>query len=206
MTDSEIIKALECCLDCNCKECPCFKIVDGQKRCTEIGEEEILDLINRQMAEMEKLEIELKAMRGAANSYKAEVERLQLEVEAVEELINPLPFKSNFDKAIETAKSDAIKEFAEKITEIFTRYAHLHTHADKASADEIEAVDGTKIEMQSVWDVFTLKENEMTEYEEMNTLQENIETIAKERLLTELEKDFRLLVKEMTEACDNGEV
>jgi hypothetical protein len=33
----------------------------------------------------------------------------------------------------------------------------------------------------------------------MNQLQENIETIAKERLLSELEKDFRLLVKEMME-------
>ena len=40
--------------------------------------------------EIEKLNIELKAMRGAANSYKA---------------------------ALETAKSDAIKEFAERLKE-----------------------------------------------------------------------------------------
>lgn len=46
--------------------------------------EEALDLINRKDAEIAELqrknielEIELKAMRGAANSYKAEVERLQ---------------------------------------------------------------------------------------------------------------------------------
>ena len=35
------------------------------------------DLINRQKAEIEKLNIELKAMRGSANFYKAEVERLE---------------------------------------------------------------------------------------------------------------------------------
>lgn len=37
----------------------------------------------------------------------------------------------------------------------------------------------------------------MSEYEEMHRLQQNIETIEKDRLLTELEKDFRVLVKEM---------
>lgn len=36
----------------------------------------ILALIKRQKSEIEKLDVELKAMRGAANSYKAEVERL----------------------------------------------------------------------------------------------------------------------------------
>ena len=55
MTDNEIIKALECCIDCNCKECPCCRIIDGGTYCTEIDEEEILDLINRQKAEIESL-------------------------------------------------------------------------------------------------------------------------------------------------------
>ena len=82
------------------------------------------------------------------------------------------------------------------------RYAHLHPYAEGAREDFIEAVDGTEIEMQSVWDVFTLKKYEMSEYEEMNRLQENIETIATESLLTELEKDFRLLVKEMTDRSE----
>lgn len=102
--------------------------------------------------------------------------------------------------AYKTAKSEAIKEFADKINELLTRYSHLHDYADNARRDTIEAADGTDIEMQSVWDVFTLKNNEMSEYEEMNRLQKNIETIAEERLLKEIEKDFRLLVKEMTEA------
>ena len=79
----------------------------------------------------------------------------------------------------------------------------MHDYADNARRDTIEAADGIYIEMQSVWDVFTLKNNEMSEYEEMNRLQKNIETIAEERLLKEIEKDFRLLVKEMTEVETN---
>jgi hypothetical protein len=59
------------------------------------------------------------------------------------------------------------------------------------------------MEMVSVWDVLSLEKWEMVEYETMNQLQENIETIAKERLLTEFEKDFMLLVKEMVGA-DNA--
>jgi energy-converting hydrogenase A subunit M len=99
---------------------------------------------------------------------------------------------------IANAKAEAYREFAEKITEVFVRYAHLHSYAEGAKKDYIEAVDGTEIEMQSVWDVFALKKNGMAEYEEMNRLQNNIELIEKERLLTELEKDFRLLVKDLT--------
>lgn len=65
-------------------------------------------------------------------------------------------------------------------------------------ADVIKHDDET-IEMQSVWDVHTLIKNEMSEYEEMYRLQDNIENIAKERLLKEIEKDLRLLIKEITE-------
>ena len=91
-----------------------------------------------------------------------------------------------------------VKEFAERITEVFLRYAHLHSYAEGARKDYIETVDGKEIEMQSVWDVITLRVNGIAEYEEMSRLQKNIETIEKERLLTELEKDFRLLAKELT--------
>ena len=98
-----------------------------------------------------------------------------------------------------------VKEFAEKITEVFMRYAHLHNYADQARVAQVESVDGTKIEMQSVWDVLTLKKHDMAEYEEMGELQHNIEYIANDRLLAELEKDFRLLAKELTESKNDLE-
>lgn len=98
-----------------------------------------------------------------------------------------------------------VKEFAVKIAEVFSRYAHLHSYSEDARKDYIEADDGTEIEMCSVWDVLSLKKYEMSEYEEMNRLQKNIENIANERLLTELEKDFRLLAKELTESKNDFE-
>lgn len=81
ITDNEIKKALECCWhnnECIGNECPFFEPIND---CTQLMAMEAIDLLNRKDAEIEKLEIELKAMRGAANSYKAEVERLQKEVE-----------------------------------------------------------------------------------------------------------------------------
>lgn len=72
MTDNEIKKALECCVTSEyCVDCPCL---EKQLPCP--TSDVILDYINRLEAENENLEIELKAMRGAANSYKAENERL----------------------------------------------------------------------------------------------------------------------------------
>lgn len=158
MTEEQIIKAFEEMAEDNrmpiINQCICS---------------DVLDLINRQKAEIERL--------------KKNIDGLNI-------------FTTNHMKVI---RLQAIKEFADKINELLTRYSHLHDYADNARRDIIEAADGTYIEMQSVWDVFTLKNNEMSEYEEMNRLQKNIETIAEERLLKEIEKDFRLLVKEMTE-------
>lgn len=168
--DDEIIKALECHIGKDDKRCAhCAYTVYG---CDCLGKLlfALADLINRQ---------------------KAEIERLKAEKRNTDNILNSL------DRPLVEIKSEAIKELSEKITEVFMQYAHLHSHAEVARKDYIEAADGTEIEMQSVWDVFTLQKNGMAEYEEMNRLQSNIETIEKERLLTELEKDFRLLLKEM---------
>lgn len=61
MTDKEIIKALECCLakeNCDvisCEKCP----LEKQYECTDIMFRKTIDLINRQKAEIERLEKEL---------------------------------------------------------------------------------------------------------------------------------------------------
>lgn len=163
MTDNEIIKALECCVKTefisDCAKCEMFAF-----DCKDILIENALDLINRQ---------------------KAEIERLQKH--------NLVVARKHYD--------DGIKEFAEKVNELLERYSVIHENAEAATQDVIEC-DNEIIEMQSVWDVHTLIKNEMSEYEEMYRLQDNIENIAKERLLKEIEKDLRLLIKEMTE--ENG--
>ena len=116
MTDNEIIKALECCeigIDFEvCDNCP--RCVEGERAvdCVKRLHKCTLDLINRQKAEVSKLqcknselEIELKAMRGAANSYKAEVERLRscdMQIEVSKKLEAEI-------------KSEAYKELAERL-------------------------------------------------------------------------------------------
>ena len=76
-TDEEIIKALECCKDCCCKQCD-----------EEPNFQEAIDLINRQKAEIERLE---KVLNGR------------------DQLVNAL------NKCYKQAKSEAVKEFAEKL-------------------------------------------------------------------------------------------
>ncbi|MBE7053456.1 MAG: hypothetical protein E7391_04185 [Ruminococcaceae bacterium] len=85
MKDNEIIKALECCRDCKCKECPCYNKETGG--CKEIDEQDILDLINRE---------------------KEEIERLQSDNVKLHTII---------PKMLVEAKFEAIKEFAERLKE-----------------------------------------------------------------------------------------
>lgn len=49
MTESEIMKALECCYNAKCSECP-YEI-----RCIKTMAKDSLDLINRKNAEIERL-------------------------------------------------------------------------------------------------------------------------------------------------------
>lgn len=101
MNDSEIIKALEChTLPSGCNDCPYVDKSAG--RCSTAMVKDALDLIKRQQAEIDRLNIELKAMRGAANSYKAHYEDLKSEnLETI--------------KILKTAKSEAVREFAENL-------------------------------------------------------------------------------------------
>lgn len=93
-----------------------------------------------QQAEIEKLNIELQAMRGAANSYKAEVERYEKTVGTLAtkkdgtviatlngnktEYIPKNLHKIFKNMAVNRAKSEAIKEFAEKLKEHFPSIAN----------------------------------------------------------------------------------
>ena len=198
LTDEQIIKALECCTQEDyrtaCKDCPCDDMCYTDLKSID---KFALDLINRQKAEIERLKnlesLEKFIYKKAHNIGTA------LECYFVDKEARDIAYESVINKLvdIEIARKEGIKELSEKITEVFMRYAHLHSYAEGARKDYIETVDGKEIEMQSVWDVITLQMNGIAEYEEMSRLQKNIETIEKERLLTELEKDFRLLVKEM---------
>ena len=93
MTDNDIIKALMCHRTnrtSTCEKCPLF-LTD---ECSAELSGYALDLINRQ---------------------KAEIERLNAIIENINDSIDPLPFETDFDKAMKKAKTEAIKEFAERL-------------------------------------------------------------------------------------------
>ena len=84
MTDNEIVKTLECCAEDKCRECPLLNDDCGEV----ILCKNALDLINRQKAEIERLEKDRASL----------IEHLK---------------KSR--KQTKTAKAEAIKEFAERV-------------------------------------------------------------------------------------------
>ena len=63
-TDKEIVKALECCNNCDCGGCPCL----AESGCKDIDYAEILDLINRLQAENERLRANEEMAEGYADA------------------------------------------------------------------------------------------------------------------------------------------
>ena len=124
MIDNEIIKACECCGDVwiDCGGCSRFtsEYPSNIDECRACLITDALSLINRQKAEIDEfqrrnseLDIELKAMRGAANSYKAKVERLQKYDEARDIRLHA--------RLTEKARAEAIKEFATELLQTINR-------------------------------------------------------------------------------------
>ena len=89
MKDSEIIKAMQCVIgnDVNCSECTYQKVLPFPS-CRMMHAKNALDLINRQKSEIERVEKELM--------------KCKLEKELLHQTINQI-------------KSEAIKEFAERL-------------------------------------------------------------------------------------------
>ena len=71
--------------------------------------ENALDLINRQQAEIERLNVELVGMRGACNSYKMHYDNAKAEIERLRENNKAIM------QPIADVHTEAIKEFAEKL-------------------------------------------------------------------------------------------
>ena len=107
MTDKEIIKALEYCIadENNCKNCPYMQI----NHCTIVRSKDVLDLINRQKAEIERLRDEC----GNQSTYWSK------------------HYESIFETAKDVIKAEAIKEFAERLKA--TDGYNNHTFDDCAS-------------------------------------------------------------------------
>ena len=145
LTDTEIVKALECCLDISpstCKNCSLFNVTNSTMVCFKIAIKFALDLINRQKAiieksekvehfadktietanaEIENLKVENQSLRSAANSLKMHYEKAQAEIERLKESLNIEleNFATEYDNKI---KAKAYKECIEKIKALFPSY------------------------------------------------------------------------------------
>jgi hypothetical protein len=130
MTDNEIIKAMECC-SCNsvddCDDCPRFDVDDKTTvDCMCCLMREALDLINRQ---------------------KAEIERLQKDINVVNNVIKNtflLKADKNNDPFAEI-KAEAIKEFAERLKE--KKFELNDQNEDIFYAVEVSDIDNLVKEM-----------------------------------------------------------
>ena len=102
LTDSEIVKALECCLETsgvNCGKCPyCDNCVTDEN--TSLMMTDVLDLINRQKAEIERLEKE----------YEKVYKQAEMDI-----LANISDGSTSCHWCIDKTKAEAYKEFAEKL-------------------------------------------------------------------------------------------
>ena len=95
MTDNEIIKALECCAFGECHDCPF-----NDMACEVELDKYALDLINRQKTKNAELQ-------HKNSELEAEIERLE-----------------DSNKGVELIKSEAIKEFAERLKAISHPYGN----------------------------------------------------------------------------------
>lgn len=112
MTDNEIMKALECCKDADCLNCPrlaeelCFGLGSNLVSC-------VLDLINRQKEEIEHYKKAFFNSQNIFSDQALENECMKAEIDSMKEKLKLYSYyKEPFVKQI---KSEAIKEFAEKL-------------------------------------------------------------------------------------------
>ncbi len=121
MTDNDIIKALECCLkgdydkiiNALCAKCPYCKNTD----CKLILQQDVLDLINRQKAEIERLQ---KIILGFMDEVGTWSNKYDVDISNIHKL--PLLAKEDFNIK-NKIKSEAIKEFAELCKKCFPSIA-----------------------------------------------------------------------------------
>lgn len=110
----EVIRALECCANGECDECP----YQDDSPCKEYLNNAALDLINRQRAEIERLTIEYAGFRGAANSLKMHYNNAR--AEAIKEFAEVV--KDNRNRLFNTIYSNyhfggLIDELVKEMTE-----------------------------------------------------------------------------------------
>ena len=128
MNDNDIIKALECCSygdEIKCRECPADDCILS---CGNKLSKQALDLIDRQKAENEIL-------KDLITYQKQEIkEKEQKYNQAVDDMFGLIETTRN---EIAEAKSEAIKEFADRLKEKFSNEDYMLCYYDKDIIDNL---------------------------------------------------------------------
>ena len=130
MTDNEIIKALECCGNGLCANCPRLNTPEHILHCKELLMCEAIDLINRKKAEIKRL-------NGVIKNFKATKERQKAEIESEISLRQQWQEKCNeLLEERQHIKAEAIKQFAEKVKEHMCSYDLDNYHYFRAIEED----------------------------------------------------------------------
>ena len=134
MTDNEVIKALECCLDISpstCKSCSLFNVTNSTMVCSKIATKFALDLINRQQAEIERLKNILICFMGALGKVR--------NIDDIES-ISQIPLMTELNKGIRAEiKAEAYKECIENVKN------YIKTHCNPYSKPDFDYDTSIKI-------------------------------------------------------------
>lgn len=136
-----LCKTFRCCIDEDCCNCPLFDF--EIEHCEKQIKQQAFAFIIRQQADKERLEIELQkakaeieklnidldAMRCAANSFKMHYD--EAKSEAVWDIATEYEaYKEAVEVALVEARAEAIKEFAERLKDIYAAHDGLQMTID----------------------------------------------------------------------------
>ena len=129
LTDAEVVKALEHCNSLKCLGCPC---IQEQASCLDVLTTNVLEFIERKDDYIKSLQKTNKEMFNRANELYKEIEHLDNELVSADEVIGFREaeierLKEAYSIYEETtglkqAKSEAYKEFAEKVKDATFHY------------------------------------------------------------------------------------
>lgn len=133
MTDNDIIKALECCLEGKSESClKCVFRLTPYPACKTLVEKHALDLINRQKAEIEHTNQLLEAAAAGQETLQKHMKSLIAEIFAeIEKIINE-PFAVGFDlllplkKALDNYNNGIRKDLLYYIAELKEKYTGVN--------------------------------------------------------------------------------
>lgn len=128
MTDNDIIKALEHCMKPTgeCEECPLDNLCYGN--CFDIVKEEALNLINRQKAEIERLQEEI----GSLNK------KYPCTVDVGNNCLVYARSLGDYEKFIGDVSAEAVKEFADNAIERVEKAKLKYQRLCKEQGEEME--------------------------------------------------------------------